>query len=39
MSVNFWSYRDPGAAGEYHSGSAQKALDKLLELVTSQHDY
>jgi type I restriction enzyme R subunit len=26
-------------AGEYHSGSAQKALDKLLELVTSQRDY
>jgi type I restriction enzyme R subunit len=26
-------------AGEYHSGSAQQALDKLLELVTSQRDY
>ena len=26
-------------AGEYHSGSSQKALDKLLELVTSQRDY
>lgn len=26
-------------AGEYHSGAAQKALDKLLELVTSQRDY
>lgn len=26
-------------ASEYHSGAAQKALDKLLELVTSQRDY
>ncbi|MCT8187287.1 HsdR family type I site-specific deoxyribonuclease [Pseudomonas sp. p99-361] len=26
-------------AGEYHSGSSQKALDKLLELITSQRDY
>ena len=26
-------------AGEYHAGSAHKALDKLLELVTSQRDY
>ena len=26
-------------AGEYHSGSAQKALDKLLELVTLWEGY
>lgn len=26
-------------AGEYHAGAANQALDKLLELVTSQRDY